>query len=1130
MKKAVSCAQCGTKMRAGIKFCSKCGYRLKDAAAEAIAEAAQAEAAAANFLTEEEIAALREAEAAPAIEEAVTAMPEESPASPASEMLQKQKAEAEAERQRALDEHHTAMHRQRTEAERKLAQHTAKAEAEIERVNADTDVQRKIAENVTKIEAAKRENARAVADIKAARVDAVSEGKLSGMRIAEEKKLAKRKIEADKKNLRTEAGIDLRDAERAERAERREISARSFDSRLADIRQIGEHELNKKQEKEAIRAERELISDRESDFRRKVKDDRAVARALRAEDRKTAKHQRAEAGTVVLERSSENRLHERRVAVERAKLKQRAVADQRLQSARLDGELKTAKKVSEEQLKATKALLSEEAKISARQNDSLKLSLQEKAFDNKLYAKQAAADRKLRKLRENDVQRVATKQAAIRERETKKLGSLEYKAAAVNLSAEAAEARRQAVAVEREMQKKLREEKLNAREIAAEKRLINQRASDLEKHSRTKTALRMKETRELGRAEMKAIKVAKTEEAIETRRKTDEVKLHIEQKLHEDKLYTKKLAAEKRLIRQKATDADKLQQAEIKNQQMLHEVQVLEDSRATRIKTDDTQRAVTDQKNQNQLYAKKKTADDRIAAREHKLEMQKVGAITARDARVMAMKEKEQKKNLALAERYEKDAVKRAKKISKISGVPVSLVPAVSGESAPSALLTAGGVADGGAPALRDPETLLANSYETNREQYLAYKKKKKKDASRIRYVEIGVRNDRKYFNTLYNNGEIMVAKRTVRIARVQAILAILLILVTLAASLLPIFRLDRGTVVPVEIYDTVLDGTGVVSFESLLTNKQSGGEKPWDYALNLLDRISSDDLLDSIKEGMVSYWTAIKTATDNGTFLANGGKWALFAFLAFAVLLTPILIILNFLIALLRLIFRAFGKGVGITRVMKNLRATYSLLGFVLLPLIFLSKVKIITGFWILIGSFGASILLMFLLNLVKKYEKSDRRYLTLVQLNGLVRLLILAAFFVTLRFSGLFAVSAAGKPGSTMMYVSFTFLALSYLFLGFCSRAVTTFGFEIIGYTKGATVIHAPLVIFGLLGCIFGMVPKFLAEAEISAMIYVSVIAILAILAVTLVFGFVKRIIARRYNLIDPILDALEEGYPLK
>ena len=43
MKKAVTCAQCGTKMRAGIKFCSKCGYRLRDPEAEALAEAAQAQ-------------------------------------------------------------------------------------------------------------------------------------------------------------------------------------------------------------------------------------------------------------------------------------------------------------------------------------------------------------------------------------------------------------------------------------------------------------------------------------------------------------------------------------------------------------------------------------------------------------------------------------------------------------------------------------------------------------------------------------------------------------------------------------------------------------------------------------------------------------------------------------------------------------------------------------------------------------------------------------------------------------------------------------------------------------------------------------------------------------------------------
>ena len=55
MKKVVICAQCGSKMRAGIKFCTKCGYGLRDEQAEALAAAALAEEISANQFTEEDI-------------------------------------------------------------------------------------------------------------------------------------------------------------------------------------------------------------------------------------------------------------------------------------------------------------------------------------------------------------------------------------------------------------------------------------------------------------------------------------------------------------------------------------------------------------------------------------------------------------------------------------------------------------------------------------------------------------------------------------------------------------------------------------------------------------------------------------------------------------------------------------------------------------------------------------------------------------------------------------------------------------------------------------------------------------------------------------------------------------------
>ena len=1081
MKKAVTCAQCGTKMRAGIKFCSKCGYQLRDAEAEALAEAAHAEEAAANFLTEEEVAALNAPEAAPEVEEAPAVAVEETSDAPVVE----ESAAAVAEESPAVKKH-------REDTDREIA-----------RVESKADANRLAAEDSHRLEAA--------------RIASASAGKASAARIAEGRKIA-----------RTNADVDVRDAARAARAERQEAEDRAFESRVADLQQSGELALTKRREKETVRAEKKEIAARDAAFSVESKSARARAKALRAEDKKTAKYHREEGDFAVQEKTTENRLLAGRVAMEKARLKQRAASDERMQRMQHQDELRTAKRVAAEREKATRALLLEESKISDRVNDDVKKAAEEKAFDNRLYAKQAAAEKKTRKRRESDMQRAAAKQAAVRERETKRLGAVEYKAATMNLTAEAAEARRRAEIAERDMEKQQQEEKLNLQAAAAEKRLIRQRAGDMQKHSRAATALRAKETRALGRAEMRALRVVKSDEAMETRRKTDEVMLQIDQKQQEDKLYAKKVAAEKRLIRTKAVDAEKLQQAEIRNQEMMREAQLMEDTRASRIRTDGTKRAVEDQKKQDELYRTKKTADDRISEREHQLEKKRLRALSARDARVMSQKEREQRKNLELADRYEKDAVKRAKKISRISGVPVSLVPALSGQSNSSALLT-DGKGTAGAPVLHDPETLLASSYESNREQYVAYKKKKKQENKRLRYVEIGIRDEKKYFNTIYENGEVMVAKRTIRVARIQAILSILLMLAALAAVLLPMYTVERGVNMPAHLYDAVLDGQGVISFESILTDGQSAGDTPIAYLQNFISKITGGGFLESVKNGLGSFVTALKGAMEDDVLLPHIGTWVVFGFLAVGILLTPVALILNLLVAIIRLICRLCGKGVGITRIMRNLRASYALYGFILLPAIVLQGLVIGNGFLILSGAFAAAVVLHLLLNLIKKYESCDFRYLTAVKLSGVIRLALLVGFFFLLRMSGVFGTMTYGDD-RIKMYVAAACLGVAYIVFAFCALAVVSLGFEILGYTRGQSAGHGALIVLGLVGGALAVVAKILVGAPISSMIFVAIIAMAAFLLVTMIFAIVKRVIIKRNNLIDPILDALDEGYPIK
>ena len=1127
MKKALSCAQCGAKMRAGIKFCSKCGYRLIDAEAEAVAVAAQAEEAAANLLTEEELAALAvaepEASAAPettpaAVDAAVTpdATSEEGTTIP--RVVQKE-----------IDHGEKIVHKTKVSADRSVARLASKGNAEVARVEKKSAVLRQETQNATKAMAARRDHNVAGGERKAARIDARSADRITAMQLVEDKKAAKRRAEESKRNFRAVADVTARDAARSAREERRAIAGRRFESSLADVRDAAEATLVKRREKEALRTEKVVTANRKEDLSNETKSARARAKALRAEEKKSARYRREEENAVVRERVVENNLHARRVKAEKAKLKQRAVADERMQSLRLSDELKTAKRLFAEREKATRVILKEEGKISNRSNDELRRTAEEKAFDNRLYAKQTAADARARKRRQSDVQRVAAKQAAVRERETKRLGSIEYKAATLNLSAEAAEARRQANLAEREMQSRREEQKLNEKEAAAEKRLIRLRAADRQKHSKTKMALRAKETRALGRAEMRALRVTTSEEAMETRRKTDEVKLHIDQKTLEDKLYARKLAAERRMIRVKAGDDGRLQQEEIKNRQMLHEAQMLEESRASRIRTDDTKRAVRDQKKQDELYQRKKSSDDKIFAREHKLDLKRTRAESVRDARVMTQKEKEQRKNLKLVERYEKEAVKRARKIAKISGVPVSLVPALSGDSSPTALLTGGGVTEVGSAALHDPDALLASSYETNREQYLAYKKKKKKEASRLRYVEIGIRNDRKYFNTIYQNGEVMVAKRTIYVARIQAILAILLMIATLVASILPIATLGWDAV-PNSVYESVLDNQPVVSFESILTTEQSDPTDPVAYVGTFLSKLMAPDFAQKAIAGVTSFLNSYTVALGSRSLHLELGSMISFLFLALAVLLTPILLLINLLIAIIRLCFRFSGKGVGITRVMKNLRASFSLIGFYLLPLVALRVAKFETGFFVLVGAFGAAVLLNFFLNLIKKYEKGDRKYIGLIQLGGVLRAAILAGLFLMLHMGGVFNIALSGSRG-TNLFIGLGILAVAYVFFHLATLSIPSIGFEVVGYTKGHSLRHTGTVILGLLGCILVLVPSFLGlEPPMNPNVIIAAVMLIVFVVVTLVFGLARRIVIKRYNLIDPLLDAIEEGYPLK
>ena len=1119
MKRAVTCAQCGTKMRAGIRLCSKCGCELRSAEEAALAAAAQAEEAAANHLTEEEVAALQAAEPAPAVVEEVAVAPTEdvSAATPAVAVDEPAVDAADASARPATSEKVDA---ERAKADAQVAKRAAAADAEVARIEGQTSVRRADTESAARVEAAKRDNATASAEADAARREAAAEAKLSAIRQADAKKAARRAQAEAETNLRASARIDERDAARAARAERQAVEERSFESRVADVQQQGDAAVAAKTRRETMRRERLAVAQREEDRRAEARGARALDRDLRAEEKKAARIRRDESATAVFSRRAENTMEKRRVTLERAALRQQAAADAEMQDYRLREELRTAKRQAADRMRSTRALLAEEAKVSARPNDELRLAVREKTFENRLYAKQTAAEKRVRRRRESDIERTAAKQAAVRERETRRLGALEFRAASNGLSAEAAEARRKAVAVEQELETRKHEERLAEHDAAAEKKLIRLRAADREKHARTAATFRAKSVRALGRAEMRSLRLTQTDEIDETRRKTDEVELDTTRRRNEAKRYAKNISAQRRLVKTEAAEADRLQRSTLRSQERFQEAKTLEEGRATRRMEDDSRLAITEQRRQDTLYREKKTADEKLAARTHKLQLRAMRFENARQARLAGAREDEQRRSLRLTERREKAAIKRAKRIARIAGTPVSLVPALSGEAPTSALLP------GSTTAISAPDALLDTTTMSARERYKAYREQKKREAARVRYVKINVRNERKYFSTTYKQGEVLVAKRTVRVARVQAILAVLLMAAALFGSLLPIFSVEGVVPFAPVVKSEILDGQTTVSFESLLTTAQGSEESPIKYLLSF-KALASKDGVASILDGLTSYVNAIKTALDASQVLSYLGSLLVFAALAVSMLLTPVVILINLIIAIVRLVCRFLGKGVGITRVMKSLRVSYCFLGLYVLPMIVFGY-KAQLGFWIYLGSFGAAVVLNFLLNFIKKYEACDRRYQILVQIGGLIRAALIVGFLYLFAESGILAVSSYGEAWK--LYLNAALLGISFICVLLSAVSLPAFGFEVMGYAKWQSLAHVPLCIFGLLAAGFAILPGFLGGPNGGFMLYLAAGVVGVFILITVLFGLIRAVIARRNCMHDEILDALSEGFPLK
>ncbi len=1145
MKKVVICAQCGSKMRAGIKFCTKCGYGLRDEQAEALAAAALAEEISANQFTEEELAALEAAAAEVAVEE---------PEAVAEAVVAEAAPEAEAvaeplpltKKQKKIDQANDRVRREL-------------AVKEVDRAKIDESIQLAAQSYDSRIADLQQEGDIALSKKKEKEGEKVEKIKVA-RRLSNYRKLARKE--------RSQTMALLSEGERADKYKQKEkkneVRAKVHENRLL----AKEVEVSKKLQKEQAKSEAKLQAIR---HKNELKTEKTTAASKKAHNSKIAKQERErniallkeaqrfdkskqlEADGLLAAKSHENRMLEEDVRAAKKLQKKNADAELKLQSIRHKSDLGAARKVAAEKTDATKKLAAEEAKASLQQNDELKKSVQERTFENRLYAKKTKADLKLQKHRQADIAKAADAAAYMTAKENKKLGYAEIRSAKETLSPEAVASRRQAEAVELNFQKQRLDEKRTLRGVGVEKKLIRQRSADMDKNANLAASLRAKETKMLGKAERKSLQIGLTEEILETRRQADEIRLKTDERYYEDKLYAKKIAAEKRLIKLKAADAEKIQNKGIKDKKLLQSAQMMEDSRNARVKSEETKRLLRHQKSEDELLRRRTTLDQRMSAREDRLELKKQNAITAHEEKVMAAKEKELVLNKKLAKAYEDEQIKRAKRIGKISGVPVSLVPALTGEASPMMLQTGGGLMEGNASSLQNPEVLLSNSYEDNRAQYLAYKRRKKEEKERLRFVEIGIRNDKKYYSTIYRNGEVLVPKRNVRISRIQGIIAIVLMLVMLVGSMLPMYRAHQpdGLFFPTfRILNGTNDSSADFSFETVLGNSSTPFTEetaPMDYLMSVLNKFMSDPA-GTVMGGVGEITERLATMLEKEGWTAqNIGRIVVFILVAIAIVLNPIIILFNLFIAIIRFIFYSLKnrESVGITKIMKNLRASYSMLGFILLPMLVMGDYvteggKVVASYdlrlggTIMIATFAVAVLLNMILNLIKVHEKGDRKYARAVRIGALLRLVLLVAAFVLIKMSGAFFFEV-GTPGISG-YIGCALIALFAFCYGFCLRSVTTLGFEIIGYTRGKTTSHMTMAIAGIVASALSLVMLFVftPSAGVTDFSLVGQVGVLACFAAMLlltgVVVLVKRIIAARYNLIEPILNALGEGYPIK
>ncbi len=1236
MKKVVICAQCGSKMRAGIKFCTKCGYGLRDEQAEALAAAALAEEISANQFTEEELAALEAAAAEVVVEEpeavaeevvaeaapTVEAVAEEAVAEPlpltkkqkkideANEKVRRELAEKEVDRakigetmQLAAQSYDSRIADLWQEGDIALSKKKEKEGEKVEKIKVARRLSnyRKLArkergqtmallseserankykqnEKKNEVRAKVHENRLLAKEVEASKKlqkeQAKTEAKLQSMRHKNELKTEKTTAASKKAHYRklskeefNQTKALIAEAERTDKVKQKEkkneVRAKVHENRLLSNEVATSTKLQKEQAKsevelQAIRHKNELKTEKTTAASKKAhnkkiaKQERTRSIALLNEEHRFDKSRQSEADNALAAKEHENRLLEEDVRAAKKLQKKNAEAELKLQSIRHKSDLGAARKVAAEKTDATKKLAAEEAKASLQQNDELKKSVQERTFENRLYAKKTKADLKLQKHRQADIVKAADATAYMTAKENKKLGYAEIRSAKETLSPEAVASRRQAEAVELNFQKQRLDEKRTLRGVGVEKKLIRQRSADMDKNANLAASLRAKETKLLGKAERKSLQVGLTEEILETRRQADEIRLKTDERYYEDKLYAKKIAAEKRLIKIKAADAEKIQNEGIKDKKLLQSAQMMEDSRNARVKSEETKRLLRHQKSEDELLRRRTGLDQRMSAREDRLELKKQNAITAHEEKVMAAKEKELVLNKKLAKAYEDEQIKRAKRIGKISGVPVSLVPALTGEASPMMLQTGGGLMEGNASSLQNPEVLLSNSYEDNRAQYLAYKRRKKEEKERLRFVEIGIRNDKKYYSTIYRNGEVLVPKRNVRISRIQGIIAIVLMLVMLVGSLLPMYTAYKpeGLFFPTFNILNGVDSEANFSFETVLGNGSTPFTEetaPMEYITAVLNRFMSDPA-GTVMGGVGEITERLGVMLENeGWTAANVGRIAVFLLVAIAVVLNPIIILFNLFIAVIRFIFYSLKnrESVGITKIMKNLRASYTMLGFLLMPMLIMgdhispygevkAAYELQLGGTIMIATFAVAVLLNMILNLIKVHEKGDRKYARAVRVGAALRLVLLIAAFVLIKMSGaiFFEACTPGIPG----YIGCALILLFTLCYGFCLRSVSTVGFEIIGYTRGKTTSHMTMAIAGIVASALSLIMLFVftPSAGVTDFSLIGQAGALACFALMLllsgVIALIKRFIAARHSLIEPILNALGEGYPIK